>query len=429
MSERIAIINGLRTPFCKAGTSLAALQADDLGAIVVRELLHRTEIDQNLIDEVIFGNVGQPVTAMNIARVIALKAGLPNSVPAFTVHRNCASGMESITTAMDKILAGNSEIIISGGCESMSNYPLIFSKKMTDLFSSLFQSKSAADRLKALTRFRPDFLKPTISLIVGLTDPVCGLSMGQTAEVLSREFHITREDQDTFALRSHHRAEHAQEQGHLEEEILPIALPPEYKKTQFHDNGVRKGQTIEALAKLKPYFDKVTGSVTVGNACQVTDGAGAFILMKESKAKELDLPPLGYIKHYAYAGLEPNRMGLGPVYSSALALDKAGMTIKDIDRIEMNEAFAAQVIANEKAFASDSFAENHLNRSKALGEIDPEKLNVNGGAIALGHPVGATGSRIVLTLLKELRRNNLQTGLATLCIGGGQGGALIVEVD
>lgn len=429
MRERLAIVDGIRTPFCKSGTNMADIQADDLGAVIVKELLARTDIDLKLIDELIFGCVGQPGNAANVARVIALKAGLPEDLIAYTVHRNCASGMESMTTGYDKLLAGNANILLAGGTESMSNLPLKFGKKMTHLFEDLMKAKSVGQKLSAISQFRPAHLTPIISIVEGLTDPVCGLNMGQTAEVLAREFSISREQQDEYALQSHLKASKANEAGIFKDEIHPIQLPPHYKQMQFDDNSIRADQSLQKLAKLKPFFDRVAGTVTAANACPITDGAGAVLIMLESKAKQLGYKPLGYMREYAYAGLSPNRMGLGPVYATSKLLDKTGMAMSDFDRVELNEAFAAQVIANQCAFSSDKFSQTYLNKSSAIGAIDPDILNVNGGAIALGHPVGATGTRLVITMLNELRRSNKNTGLVTLCIGGGQGSALALEVE
>lgn len=427
MKERIAIVDGVRTPFCKAGTSLARVQADDLGAFIVKELMSRTGFPSAKIDELIFGNVGSPAHAANIARVVALKAGLAQDLIAYSVHRNCASGMESITTAANKILSGNANVILAGGTESMSNYPLLFGDKMTALFGKLMRAKTLGQKLSAMSSFRPSFLKPKITVMMGLTDPVCGLNMGQTAEVLAREFAISREKQDEFALNSHLKA--AQAKDLLATEIAPFPVPPGYQKIIDTDNSVRPDQSLEALSKLRPYFDRVNGTVTAANACPLTDGAGAVLLMKESQAKEMGLNVLGYLKEYAYAGLEPNRMGLGPVYATSKVLDKAGMKMSDMGLVEMNEAFAAQIIANLRAFESDAFAKKYLSKDKALGEIDLTKFNIYGGAIAIGHPVGVTGTRLVLSLLKQMKREKVQTGLATLCIGGGQGAALILESE
>lgn len=429
MKERIAIIDGVRTPMCKAGGQFAQIPADDLGAFALKELMYRIDLPQNTIDEVVFGNVSQPANAANIARVIALKAGLDESIPASTVHRNCASGMEALSTASVKILAGESDVVLCGGTESMSNIPLLFGKKMTALFAHLMRAKTIGQKLAVLSSFRLPFLAPVIGLQEGLTDPVCGLIMGLTAENLSRDFSINRSEQDKYALESHQKAARALEAGIFDDELVPVVVPKKYQNVVKTDDGPRKGQSMEALQKLCPYFNRKTGTVTVGNACQVTDGAGAVLVMKESRAKELGLKPLGYLKDYAYAGLDPTRMGLGPVYATAKVLKTSGMALNDIDLFEMNEAFASQVIANLRAFESDSFCKEQLNLNKALGDIDPHKLNVNGGAIALGHPVGMTGIRLVITILKEMNRRGLQTGCASLCVGGGQGASFILEAS
>jgi acetyl-CoA C-acetyltransferase/acetyl-CoA acyltransferase len=427
MKERLAIIDGVRTPFCKAGGALAGMTADDLGAIAARELMVRTAFPATSLDELIAGNVAQPIEAANVARVIALKAGLPDSLIASSVHRNCASGMEAITTAANRILSDEAQHILCVGTESMSNIPLIYGKQMTALFGRLMKAKSVWQKLGAWAGFRPAFLTPIIGIQVGLTDPVCGLNMGQTAELLAREFSVTRAEQDQFAMISHQRAAAAERR--LAEELVSLPLPPSFSAVQHKDDGPRANQDLVALGKLKPYFDKVAGTVTVGNACPLTDGAAAMLVMRESRAKALALSPLGYLREYAYAALDGKRMGLGPVYASAKLFAKSGLGLADFDLIELNEAFAAQVIACERAFASAGFAKAQLGRDTALGVIDRERLNVNGGAIALGHPVGATGARLMLTILKELRRRGLQRGLATLCVGGGQGAALALEVQ
>ncbi len=430
MKERIAIIAGFRSPMGKAGGVLKNLTAHDLGARIAKEVLIRSKVDLEKIDEVIIGNVAQPAEAANVARVIALKAGIPESVPAFTVHRNCASGMEAMTTAMSKIQNGEAEIIFAGGVESMSNIPLFFGKKMTALFGNLMKAKTLSQKLSVLTSFRLHFLTPVIGLVQGLTDPISGLIMGCTAENIAKDFKITREEQDQFSLRSHQKAEAAMTNGNFKEEIIPVFNNDEKNSLMIEeDEGVRKGQTLEALTKMKPYFEKVTGTVTVANSSQVTDGAAFALLMSESKAKELGLEVLGYIRNFAYAGMDPSRMGLGPVFASKKLFDKTGLTLQDMELIEINEAFAAQVIGCTRAFASDEFCEKHFGMKQAMGEINPEILNVNGGGIALGHPVGMSGARIIIHLLRELKRRGKNRGLATLCIGGGQGGAVILEVN
>ena len=428
MKERIGVVEGVRTPMGKAGGMLRRLSAVDLGVHVVKEVIARMDLKPEDVDEVILGNVAQPADAANISRVIALRAGLPLSVPAYTVHRNCASGMESITSAMNKISAGHGTVFVVGGTESMSHIPLFYNRYMTEFFYRMMDRKAGfLGKVKNLFSFRPHFLKPVVGVVQGLTDPVCGLNMGQTAEVLAQEFSISRREQDAYALRSHQRAVASQKKGFFDEEIHPLVTDPKSGKLVTQDEGPRSQQTLEALAKLKPYFDRQNGTVTVGNACPINDGAAAMVLMPEKLIRQRKLHPLGYVRDYAYASLEPERMGLGPIYATARLFKQMKLRMKDIHLIELNEAFAAQVIANERAFDSDAFAKKYLDRDRAIGAMDPALLNVNGGAIALGHPVGMTGARMVIHLLRELRRRKKQRGLATLCVGGGQGAALLLE--
>jgi len=426
--ERIAVVDGIRTPFCKMGTAFNHLSAQELGRIVSRELIERTGIDPSGIDEVIFGNVGQPADAANIARVISLLSGIPKNIPAFTVHRNCASGIESAVQAAMKIQLGEGRCYLVGGTESMSNIRVSLIKSVQDRLMALPRAKTLPARLSVLSNFLPAYLNfpksLSFDLQLGLTDPVCGLNMGQTAEVLAREFGITRKEQDEFALLSHQRAVAAREV--LREEIVPVIPGPKYKDAVEDDNGPRAQQTMEALTKLKTVFDRRAGSVTAGNASQITDGAVAILLTSESKARELGLTPLGYIKAYAFAAVEPDRMGIGPAHAIPKVLKKAGMTLSDIPAIEINEAFAAQVLACLKALESESFAKQ-FGYEGCTGAIDRAILNVNGGAIALGHPVGSTGARLILTMLKHMNRKGLGLGLVSLCVGGGQGAAVILE--
>src|SRR3989338_8330128 len=413
---RIAIVSGIRTPFTRAWTDFGDISAQELGRIAVRELLERTNLEPKLVDEVIFGSVANPPEAANIARGISLLSGIPKEKRAYTVSRNCASGFEALTSAAEKILTGMDEVVIAGGAESMSNIPMFYPPQTAKLFLKLAKTKNPLERISLFWELlKPSrLLKPVIGLQLGLTDPVCGLNMGQTAEIMAREYGITRKEKDEFALASHKKALNARER--LKEEIVPVFVPPKYEKTITDDNGARENITLEDLTKLKPYFDRYSGSVTVGNACQVTDGACALLVMSEAKAKELGFTPLGFIRSYAYCGVEPSKMGIGPAFAIPEVLKKASLKLSDIELLEINEAFAAQVIACER----------HLETSN-IGKLNREILNVNGGAIALGHPVGVTGSRLILTLLKELQRRNLHLGLASLCVGGGQGAAVIVE--
>ena len=406
---RVALIDGVRTPFCRANGAFKDLKAKDLGAIVVRELLYRIPVAKDEIDELIFGNVIQPPDDTNLARIIAVMGGLPIHCPAFTVNRNCASGMEAIVTGSNQILLGKSKIVIAGGVESMSNFSVSFPAKMRDFLRNWQKSKTFSQKLKTLFSFRPSFLKPELPQI---KDPLCDLEMGQTAEVISREYLVTREEQDDFAFLSQKRASSA----NFSDEIVPVPLPPTYEKFQTLDDGPRANQTREELAKLKPVFERYTGQVTAGNSSQVTDGAACVLLMSEEEAQKRGLVPLGYIVDAVSVALEPSRMGLGPALAVPKLLEKTGLKLKDIDLFEINEAFAAQIVALEKAFA------------QTLGTLDRDKLNVNGGAVALGHPVGASGTRIILTLLKELKKRKKNKGIATLCVGGGQGEAVLVEV-
>lgn len=426
MKKRIAIVSGIRTPFCKSHALLKQMQADDLGAYAVKELFQRSNVPLSQIDEVIMGNVITPPQGANLARIIAFKAGIPEKVPSYTVSRNCASGMEAVHSAANKIQTGEANVIIAGGVESMSNTPILFPDKMRDFLLRLNKSKGVLQTIKTLFNFRPSMLVPQIP---GLVDPLCGLSMGQTAEKLVKEFRVTREEQDLFALQSHLRAAKAEIDGRFQEEIAPIPLPPDYSNYLGKDDGPRASQTLEALTKLKPVFEKINGTVTAGNSSPITDGAAALYLMSEEKAKELGLKPLGYLLGVAETGLDPSRMGLGPAFATAKLFQKTGVSLREIDLIEINEAFAAQVLAVMKAFNSTEFAKNQLGLDKALGEINPEILNVNGGAIALGHPLGASGTRMILTLLLELKRRKKRLGLAALCIGGGQGQASLLEVE
>jgi acetyl-CoA acyltransferase len=424
MGEAV-IVGGVRTPFVKAGDLLMDTAAPELGRLVVQELLYRTNVRPDAVDELICGNVASPIDAANVARVISLRAGIPQDKIAHTVNRNCASGLESITQAATRINAGLAKTVVAVGVDSMSNIPLFFRKKYGLKLMALAKAKSAWQRLRAIGKFRPSDFAPLIGIKLGLTDPVTGMMMGDTAEKLAREYHITRDDQDQFALNSHLKAAQAWESKRLANEVMTL-YPERKSKVLDADIGPRASQSMQSLLKLKPYFDRKWGTVTVGNSCQVTDGAVGLMLMDSDYADSLGITPIGKIKAMEYAGCDPERMGLGPVYSTAKALQSSGMTMDDIDLVELNEAFAAQVIACQRGFEKAPH-DCGFDASTRLKRINEDVLNVNGGAIALGHPVGATGTRLVLTLLHELERRDQQHGLATLCIGGGQGGALIVE--
>jgi acetyl-CoA acetyltransferase family protein len=431
----VVIVDGVRTPFVKAGADFAKVRAHELGRAAMRELLERLEIGDGVgpksrvkVDEVCMGNVGSPEDAANIGRVIGMQAGLDKSIPGYSVHRNCASGMEAIMQGWLKIGSGQAEVMMVGGVESMSNMPLIYRPEAVEFFARMMRAKTPMQKIMTLMKMPlGKFLNPIVAIQEGLTDPFCGMNMGQTADLLAKEFRISREEQDKYALESHRRAVLAQENGKLAEEIVPVGIPTSYKQIVKQDVGPRKGQTMEQLAKLKPYFDRVNGTVTVGNACPITDGAVAIAMMSAEKAKAAGYNVLGRIRSITFTGHEPERMGLGPAYAIHKALQLANMKLNQMDVVEVNEAFAAQVIAVQKAMASKEWSREKLGASEAVGEVDPAKFNPNGGAVALGHPVGASGARVVLTALKELKRSGKQFAVASLCIGGGQGGACVVE--
>lgn len=424
--REVFIVDGRRTPQAKSGMDLKDVQAPYLGAYLVNHLISNTSIPATDVDEVIFGNTGTPAKYPNIGRVIALEAGLHKKTSGYSVHRNCASGMEAVSQAFLKIASGRSEVIVAGGVESMSQMPLIYSKEMTELFARLFKAKSVGEKLQVLSSFRPHYLTPIIAIEVGLTDPFCGLNMGQTAEVLAREFGITRLEQDTFANESHHKAIAAQASGKFKDEILPITIGGKLNKLLSEDVGPRGNSTVEGLGKMKPYFDKKSGTVTVGNACPITDGGSALLFASADAVKKYNLKPIARMVDYHFHGLEPERMGMGPLLAMDGVMRRANMKLEDFDLFEINEAFAAQVLGVMRGL-KDKEAAARFGIDKAWGEIPKEKLNVNGGAIALGHPVGSTGSRLIVTLMHELKRRKGRFGIASLCIGGGQGGAVIIE--
>ncbi|NND98100.1 MAG: thiolase family protein [Pirellulaceae bacterium] len=425
-NQPIAIVAGARTPFAKAFTNLKDVSAVQLGQQAITDALRRASLSGEDIDEVVMGNVAGPPDAANVARVIALKAGIPQERIAHTVNRNCASGMESILGAWQAIESGRAKLAIAGGTESMTNIPLMYRPEAARLWLQLAKSKTMGAKLKTLASFRPKHFKPLIGIELGLTDPVSGLNMGETAEVLAEEFGITRQEQDAFAVESHQKACEAQEKCFLSGEITAIQTPS--GKTIDKDNGPRSEQSMQQLAKLRPFFKK-DGTVTAGNSCPLTDGAAALVMTSPSDLGRFEAEPLGFITSYAVAGCDPRRMGLGPVYATAKLLKQTGLKLSDFDLVEINEAFAAQVIACQRAALSKSFAEKELGMSEPLGEFASDKLNIHGGAIALGHPVGTTGTRLILTLLRALRATGGSRGLATLCVGGGQGVAMVVETN
>lgn len=424
--KAVYLVDGKRTPQVKAGEELKEVAAPYLGHYLIRHLVDKHGIPTDQVDEVIIGNTGNPAKYPNVGRVIALEAGLDKKTSGYTVHRNCASGMEALSQAYVKIASGRSELIFAGGVENMSQLPLLFNKEMTEFFIQLMSAKTTHAKMKIFSTFRPHFLSPVIAVQQGLTDPFCGRNMGQTAETLARELGITRAMQDEFANNSHHKAIKAINEGMFRDEILPIMAGLKLDKMIADDIGPRANSTIERLAKLKPFFEKETGTVTVGNACPLTDGGSVWMLASEEAVKKYNLDPMARMVDYHFHGLEPERMGLGPVLASHGVLKRTGLTMDQMDLVELNEAFAAQVLGCVQVMKDKTLA-SRWGIDEVIGEIPFEKLNVNGGGIALGHPVGSTGSRLVVTLAHELRRRKQRYGLATLCIGGGQGGAVIIE--
>lgn len=423
--NRVAIVKGLRTPFAKAGTVYSRLDALELGKIVVSEIVQNTGIDPETVDYLVFGTVIPNVKAGNVAREIVLGTSLPRNIPAHTVSQACASANQAITTAADMIHRGYADIVIAGGSESLSNVPILFSKKFAETMVAASRQKSVAGKLKAFTRLRPQHLAPEVPAIAESTT---GLTMGQSAEVMAKENSISREAQDKFAYQSHHRAAQAFEKGYFDDEVMTVLVPDKYETIVKEDNLIRKDTTIEKLSTLNPVFDKKYGSITAGNASPLTDGAAAMLLMSEKKAKALGFEPLAYLKSYAYAALDPfDQLLQGPAFAIPQALDRAGLTLGDIDVIEMHEAFAAQVLSNIQWLGSREFAQKRLGRDQAVGEVDPEAINLTGGSIAIGHPFGATGSRIVTSVANQMKRSGKQYGLVTVCAAGGLGSAIVLE--
>lgn len=423
-SGAVWLIDGSRTPFAKFRGRPNPLSASDLGVAAGRQLLLRQPRAEALIDEVIFGCAGPDPGEANIARIIALRLGLGHATPAWHVQRNCGSGMQAIDSALQSIRLGRADVVLCGGTEAMSRAPLMFNDAFVHWLADVQQAKGMGARLARLARFRPAMLKPVIALLRGLTDPVSGLSMGQTAEKLATRFGISREDMDRFAVGSHQRLARAQDEGRLVE-IDPVHAPD--GQAWQADDGVRRDSSVEALARLRPAFEKPHGRVTAGNSAQVTDGAAALLVASDRAVKEHDLPVLARIRDSEWAGVDPSEMGLGPVHATTPLLRRQRLSPERIDYWELNEAFAAQVLACQAAWRDRDYCRQHLGLRKAWGEIDTERLNVDGGAISVGHPVGTSGARIVLHLAHVLRREQARRGLATLCIGGGQGGAMLIE--
>lgn len=425
-NKPVYIVDGSRTPFLKVRGGPGPFFASDLAVQSGRALLSRLPISPTDLDEVVMGNVFPDAKEMNIARVISLRLGCGKETPAYTVSRNCASGMQALDSAAKDILLGRSHLVLAGGTEAMSKYPLIYSDRMVQWLVKFSRAKGPIPALKAILAFRPGFLSPVYGILLGLTDHVVGLSMGQTAENLAYDFGIDRTTMDQFAVESHLKLLQGKENGRLQE-IVPLVdgkgnIYPE-------DDGIRPESSVEKLAKLRPVFDKSTGNVTAGNSAQVTDGAATMLLASEEAVKKHNLPIMGKVLDFQWSGVDPTRMGLGPVYAMAELLKRNGLSTNQIDRFEINEAFAAQVIACVRAWNSSEFMDKEFGAGTAekLGELPFDKINRDGGAISIGHPVGASGARLPLHLLHSLQQTGGKLGVASLCIGGGQGGAILIE--
>jgi len=420
--ERIAVVSGLRTPFAKQATAFHGVSALDMGKMVVNEMMIRTGVDPKLIDQVVYGQVVQMPAAPNIAREIVLGTGMNIHTDAYSVTRACATSFQSVANVTESIMAGNVDIGIAGGADSSSVVPIVASKKFARALIDLSKTKTLMQRLAI---FKKLSLKDILPVPPAVAEYSTGISMGQTAEQMAKTHGITRQAQDEMAHRSHTLATEAWDSGKMADEVM-VAYPEPYKAAFEMDNNIRTNSQLAGYAKLRPVFDKKHGTVTAANATPLTDGASAVMLMREGRAKELGLTPLGYIRSFAFSAIDVyDDMLMGPSYATPLALERAGMNLNDLDLIEMHEAFAAQALANLKMWSSDLFAQKNLGRDKAIGEVDMSKFNVNGGSLAYGHPFAATGTR----LINELRRRGGGTGLTTACAAGGLGAAMIVEVE
>lgn len=419
----VYIVDGARTPFVKAKGKPGPFSSADLGTAACKALLARQPFAATAIDEVITGCAVASPAETNISRIITLRSGCGENTPAWTVQRNCASGMQALDDASKDIASGRCQLVLAGGTDAMSRGPILYNDAMVLWLARLNRSKTFVDKLKTFLAFRPHLLKPVIGLLCGLTDPICGLTMGQTAEIVAYDFGISREMMDAYSLRSHERLAQAQAEKHLNE-IIPIF--DTQGKVYPSDDGLRADTTLAQLAKLKPSYEKPFGTITAGNSSQVTDGAAFLILASEEALANYQLTPLAKIVDVNWGALNPAVMGLGPVHAIAPLMARNQFSLSDIDYFEINEAFAAQVLGCIDALASNEYCQNHFGLD-AIGTIDQAKLNIDGGAIALGHPIGASGARIVLHLAEILKRTGTKRGIASLCIGGGQGGAMLIE--
>jgi acetyl-CoA C-acetyltransferase len=423
--EPVYIVDGARTPFLKAKNKPGPFSAGDLAVQAGRALLVRQPFLPSDLDEVIIGCASPSADEVNVGRVIALRLGCGNKVPGWTVMRNCASGMQALDSAIANIHSGRSSLVLAGGVDALSHAPLLFSEAMVLWLANWYAAKSFGQRAALAANFKLRYLAPVIGIMKGLTDPMVGLLMGQTAENVAYRFGITRTQMDEYSVRSHQRVVRSQENHWLDNEIVPLFdtagnIYPE-------DDGVRKDSSMANLAKLKPFFDRKYGNVTPGNSSQITDGAAMLVLASHEAVDRYELKPIGRITDTQWAGLDPAQMGLGPVHAATPIMQRHGLKLNDLDAWEINEAFAAQVLGCIAAWKDDAYCREQLGLSGAFGELDMEKLNIDGGAVALGHPVGASGARITLHLLNVLRRTGGKRGIATICIGGGQGGAVLVE--
>jgi len=423
--RRVAIVAGLRTPFLKAGTDVKSVPVLDLAAEVVGELIERAEIDPGRIDRVVYGNVVQDVRAPNIAREIVLTCDLPERTDAYSVSRACATSTQSFVDGAQAILLGDADIVLTGGADSLSRPPVLYSDRFVDVLLEAQTAKDLPAKVKAFSALRPKDLAPQPPAIA---ERATEETMGESAEKMAKENAISREEQDAFALRSHRKAVAAWEAGIYDDEVMHLHVPPAYERTVTRDNIPRPDTSPEKLAALPPVFDRRYGSVTAGNSSPLTDGAAALLLMEEKTAERLGFEPLAFLRSWGFAALDPNwQLLMGPFFASPIALDRAGLTLDDIDLVDMHEAFAAQVLSNLQAFASPEWAKRHLGRDEPIGEIPDEKLNIYGGSISLGHPFGATGARQLLTMARELSRRGTGTALITQCAAGGLGAAVVLE--
>jgi len=423
--NRVFIVDGARTPFLKARSESGPFSASDLAVACAKPLLARQPFPASALDEVIVGCVIPAADEANIARLIALRLGCGKRVPAHTVQRNCASGMQAVATAAERIVLGRAHLVLAGGTEAMSRAPIQWNATMAGWLGKMIRTRHPLARLRTLARFRPAYLKPVFTLLLGLTDPLVKLSMGQTAEVLAYRFGISREAQDVYALQSHQRLAAAFDAGYMRPEVETLYDTNDHYYVE--DTGLRRDSDLGQLAQLRPVFDRKYGLVTSGNSSQVTDGAAMLLLASEEAVKRHELPVLGEWVDHEWAGVDPRQMGLGPVHAVAQLLARRQMKMQDLVQLELNEAFAAQVLACQTAWDSAQYAREELGMDKPFGAVDPERLNPEGGAISNGHPVGASGARLILHLLHALNRKGGGMGMATLCIGGGQGGAMLLK--